>query len=360
MHQPPSPSPRPRRLRASPLLRNLLASSRLHPCDFVAPVFVRLGSKIKAPIASMPGIFQHSPDTAIEHLRALADAGVSAFLLFGITDPHHKDATGSHAHDETNAVCSTLRLAKEARLPLLAITDLCYCEYTSHGHCGPLRTSGAGKVLSGETGGGNSPQDAGGGTQDFTRVDNDATVSALGQQAVLHARCGADVIAPSAAMDHMVAAIRTALDGASFPDTAVLSYAVKYASAFYGPFRDAAESPPQPGSGLSDRKTYQMDYRRHPAEALREAALDVGEGADLLMVKPGLPYLDILKTVADASPVPTAVYHVSGEYAMLKAAAAHGWIDEKETALETMHAFKRAGAAFIVTYYAQQLAGWLK
>ena len=238
------------------------------------------------------------------------------------------------AHDETNAVCSTLRAAKDAHLPLLAITDLCYCEYTSHGHCGPLTP--------------------------HATVDNDATITNLGQQAALHARCGADIIAPSAAMDHMVAAIRAALDADNFHDTAILSYAIKYASAFYGPFRDAAESPPQPGSGLSDRKTYQMDYRRHPAEALREAALDVAEGADLLMVKPGLPYLDILKQVSDAAEVPTAVYHVSGEYAMLKAAAANTWIDEQQTVLETMHAFKRAGAAFILTYYAQQLAAWLK
>jgi porphobilinogen synthase len=326
---------RPRRLRASPLLRNLLASSRLAPSDFVAPLFVRLGSNLKIPIKSMPGIYQYSPDTALEHLRALADGGISSFLLFGITDPGHKDAAGSHAHDESNAVCSTLRAAKDARLPLLAITDLCYCEYTSHGHCGPLTSQG------------------------LPAVDNDATITNLGQQAVLHARCGADIIAPSAAMDHMVAAIRSGLDAGGFHHTAILSYAVKYASAFYGPFRDAAESPPQPGSGLSDRKTYQMDYRRHPAEALREAALDVAEGADLLMVKPGLPYLDILKQVADASPVPAAVYHVSGEYAMLKAAAANGWIDERETVLETMHAFKRAGAAFVLTYYAQQLAGWL-
>jgi porphobilinogen synthase len=320
---------RPRRLRASGLLRGLLAHSRLHPADFVTPVFVRLGSGVRTPIGSMPGVFQFSPDTALEHLRKLAGLGVQGFLLFGVTDAGQKDATGSHAHDETNAVCRTLRAVKEAGLPLVAMTDLCYCEYTSHGHCGPLKGTG---------------------------VDNDATVRALGEQAVIHARCGADIVAPSAAMDHMVGAIRGALDGAGFGETAILSYAVKYASAFYGPFREAAESPPQFG----DRKSYQMDYRRHPAEALREAALDVAEGADLVMVKPGLPYLDVLKEVSAASPVPTAVYQVSGEYAMLKAAAANGWVDERETVMETMHAFKRAGAAFVLTYYAEQLAGWLK
>jgi porphobilinogen synthase len=213
---------------------------------------------------------------------------------------------------------------------MVAMTDLCYCEYTSHGHCGPLTARGL--------------------------VDNDATVRNLGEQAMVHAKAGADVVAPSGMMDNMVAGIRAALDGAGFADTAILSYAVKYASSFYGPFRDAAESPPQFG----DRKTYQMDFRRGVGEALREAAIDVAQGADMLMVKPGVPYLDVLRAVTEAHPgVPTAVYHVSGEYAMIKAAAANGWIDEKGVVLETMHAFKRAGANFILTYYAGELAEWL-
>ena len=329
---------RPRRLRSSPLLRELTAGPRLSPRDFVAPLFVRLGTRVRSPIPSMPGIFQFSPDTAVEELRRLADLGLAAFLHFGITDPDKKDPAGTHAHDENNAVCHTLKMTRDAGIPLAAITDLCFCEYTSHGHCGTLK-SGDNLNASGET-----------------TVDNDATVAALGRQAVVHARCGADIIAPSAAMDHMVAGIRGALDEAAFTDLPILSYAVKYASAFYGPFRDAAESPPQFG----DRKTYQMDPRRGTAEALREAALDLEEGADMLMVKPGLPYLDVLRAVADASPVPTAVYQVSGEYAMLKAAAANGWIDEKAALLEIMHAFKRAGAAFILTYYAPPLAAGLR
>ncbi|HVX86004.1 MAG TPA: porphobilinogen synthase [Phycisphaerae bacterium] len=324
-------SVRPRRLRGIRLLREMVAGTRLAARDFVWPVFVRLGQGIRTPIGSMPGVFQYSPEVAVEELRRAADEGIGAFLLFGITDADKKDATGSHSHDENNAVCTTLRAVKDAKLPLVAITDLCYCEYTSHGHCGRLRGDQSG-------------------------VDNDETVAALGHQAALHARCGADVVAPSAAMDHMVAAIRTALDAGAYEDTAILSYAVKYASAFYGPFREAAESPPQFG----DRKGYQMDFRRGEAEALREAALDVAEGADLVMVKPGVAYLDILRAVSEASPVPTAVYQVSGEYAMLKAAAANGWIDERQVVEETMHAFKRAGAAFVVTYYARELARWVR
>jgi porphobilinogen synthase len=286
----------------------------------------------------MPGVFQLSPDTALEELRRFHSLGGAACILFGITDPALKTPTGAHALNPDNEVCTTLKLLKDAGLPLLAITDLCFCEYTSHGHCGPL-TGTQSSVL--------SPQ--------HSTVANDPTIDLLGQQAVLHARAGADLIAPSAAMDNMVHAIRSALDAARFPDTAILSYAVKYASAFYGPFRDAAESPPQSG----DRKSYQMDFRRSEKEALHEAALDVEQGADLLMVKPGTPYLDILRSVAAAAPIPTGAYHVSGEYAMIKAAAANGWIDEKAVVLETMHSFKRAGAAFILTYYAPQLAQWL-
>ena len=314
----------------------MLAQSSLHPRDFVAPLFVRSGDNLRTPVPSMPGVFQFSPDTAVTELKRLEALGVSAYILFGVTDPARKDAIGSHAHDRFNAVCRTLARAKDGGVKMLSITDLCYCEYTSHGHCGPLVP-------------GVSPP----------TVDNDATIERLGQQAVLHAQHGADIVAPYGMMDNMVTAIRAALDADNRPNTAILSYAVKYASAFYGPFRDAAESPPQAG----DRKTYQMDFRRDcrggAKEAVREALLDVDQGADMIMVKPGLAYLDILQQVTAAVPVPTAAYHVSGEYAMLKAAAANNWIDEKATVLETMHAFKRAGASFILTYYAAQLAEWL-
>lgn len=320
---------RPRRLRSHPLLREALAVTRLDPADFILPLFIRSGAGVRAPVKSMPGVFQLSTDTAVEELKGAQKLGVGGYILFGITDADKKDATGAHAHNPDNEVCRTLKAARDAGISMLAITDLCYCEYTSHGHCGPLSKTGV--------------------------VDNDATIAQLGQQAALHARCGADVVAPSGMMDNMVTAIRGALDYAGFPHTAILSYAVKYASSFYGPFRDAAESPPQFG----DRKTYQMDFRRGVKEALHEAAIDVAQGADMVMVKPGIAYLDILRAVTDACPVPTAVYQVSGEYAMLKAAAANGWIDEKGTVLETMHAFKRAGASMILTYYATQLGEWL-
>jgi porphobilinogen synthase len=308
----------------------MLTATRLSPGDFVVPLFIRSGKGLKAPVKSMPGVYQLSVDMAVEELKRLQGLGVGGYILFGVTDAEKKDETGSHAHNSENEVCRTLKAAKDAGVTMLAMTDLCYCEYTSHGHCGPLTSKGV--------------------------VDNDATVRNLGEQAVVHAKAGADMVAPSGMMDNMIAGIRGALDGAGFGETAILSYAVKYASSFYGPFRDAAESPPQFG----DRKTYQMDFRRGIGEALREAAIDVAQGADMLMVKPGGPYLDILRAVTDAHPgVPTSVYHVSGEYAMIKAAAANGWIDEKGVVLETMHAFKRAGASFVLTYYAGQLAEWL-
>jgi porphobilinogen synthase len=327
-----------------PALRDMLVETRLAPADFVAPLFVRRGQHERRPIASMPGVLQYSPDTALEELRRLQDLGIRSYILFGVTDRSEKDATGSHAHDPYNAVCQTLSKAKSAGLRMLAITDLCYCEYTAHGHCGPLTPPLA---ATGEP-----------------TVDNDLTLAQLAQQAVVHAQAGADVVAPSGMMDGAVAAIRAGLDAAGRRDTAILAYSVKYASAFYGPFRDAAESPPQFG----DRTTYQMDFRRdsfcapggYASEAVREARLDVAEGADMVMVKPGLAYLDILNHVRQNVEVPVAVYHVSGEYAMIKAAAQLGWIDEKRVALETMHAFKRAGANFIITYYAAELAGWLR
>jgi len=309
----------------------MVAVSRLAASDFIAPLFVRAGKNIRQPISSMPGVFQLSVDAAVEELKHLESLGVGAYILFGVTEPSKKDAVGSYAHDADNEVCRTLKATKDAGVTMLAITDLCYCEYTSHGHCGPLKLGGG-------------------------VVDNDVTVEQLGRQAVLHARCGADMVAPSGMMDNMIAGIREALDQEGKLDTAIMSYAVKYASSFYGPFREAAESPPQFG----DRKTYQMDFRGSTKEALKEAAIDVAQGADLIIVKPGTAYLDVLRAVTEAVDVPTAVYHVSGEYAMIKAAGTNGWIDEKAVVFETMHAFKRAGASAILTYYAGQLAQWLK
>ena len=345
---------RMRRLRRGGILRDMLAQSTLAPTHFVAPLFVRSGQAIRRPILSMPGQFQLSPDMALEELSDMAARGIKAYLLFGVVDAEDKDESGSHAHDPNNAVCTTLRLARDAGINMLAITDLCYCEYTTHGHCGPLTQitektsrrktdkftpSKRGKSLSASS----------------ATVDNDATIAQLGRQAVLHAKAGADIVAPSGMMDHGVAAIRAALDSAGFSDTSILSYAVKYASGFYGPFREAAESPPQFG----DRRGYQMDFRRDSREAVREALLDVGEGADMVMVKPGMAYLDILSAVRQAVDVPCAVYQVSGEYAMFKAAAQAGGIDEKQCVLEMMHAFRRAGAAFIITYYASEIVEWL-
>ncbi len=348
---------RMRRLRRKAPLRDMLAQNVLTNANFVAPLFVRRGRGIRRPIASMPGQFQFSPDMALEELSRMAADGLKAYLLFGVVDAQDKDATGSHAHDPDNAVCTTLRLVRAAKLNMLAMTDLCYREYTSHGHCAPLKSSavqtpqpksGKSKLPSGPRG-----EISAGETWE---VDNDATIAQLGVQAVLHAQAGADIVAPSGMMDHAVAAIRTALDAAGLQDTAILSYAVKYASGFYGPFREAAESPPQFG----DRRGYQMDFRRNSREAIRESLLDIQEGADMVMVKPGLAYLDILSAVVEAVAVPCAVYQVSGEYAMFKAAAQAGWIDEKQCVLEMMHAFRRAGAAFIFTYYAAEILRWLR
>ncbi len=367
---------RMRRLRRTGALRDLVAQNRLSPEHFVAPLFVRSGQDLRRPILSMPGQFQFSPDVAVEEVKELFSRGVKAVILFGVTDSAQKDACGTHAHDPTNAVCTTLRRIRDAGIDMVTMTDLCYCEYTNHGHCGPL----IGPVLGLMPAGGIST--AGGGLKakkisekktaldklrpasDMARlaahgatvtVDNDATIAQLCQQAVLHAQAGADVIAPSGMMDHGVLAVRKALDDAGFSDRCILSYAVKYASGYYGPFRDAAESPPQFG----DRRGYQMDFRRGAAEAVREALLDVQEGADMVMVKPGMAYLDILQQVAAAVSVPCAAYQVSGEYAMFKAAAAAGFIDEQSLVLETMYAFRRAGAAFVLTYYASQIAEWL-
>jgi len=308
----------------------MLAETRLGVDDFVAPVFVREGSGVRREIASMPGQFQLSVDTGLEVVRRWADKGVRAVLLFGIPDA--KDAVGSEAWNDAAAVQQLAGEIKRAAGGMVVITDACLCEYTDHGHCGTLAERPDGS----------------------REVDNDATLESLAKVAVSHARSGADIVAPSAMMDGQVAAIRAALDGAGFAGTAIMSYAVKFASSLYGPFRDAAESPPQFG----DRRGYQMDYRAARQAAL-EADADEAEGADMLMVKPAAAYLDVIADVRRRTALPLAAYHVSGEYAMLKAAAANGWLDERGAVIEITTAIKRAGADVIITYYAEQLAEWL-
>jgi porphobilinogen synthase len=323
------PATRLRRLRQHPVLRDLVRETTLSVRDFILPLFVRPGKGVKKEIASMPGNFQLSPDRLVEEVGAARDLGIKAFMLFGI--PAHKDAVGSSAWDASGIVQEALRALRSAHPDVLLITDECFCEYTDHGHCGVL-TEKTGKL----------------------DVDNDATLANLVKQCVSHVKAGADMVAPSGMMDGMVAAIRHGLDDAGFTHVPILSYAAKYASGFYGPFRDAAESPPQFG----DRSTYQMDPANSD-EALREVALDLEEGADIVMVKPALSYLDIIRRVKDRFQVPVAAYNVSGEFAMVKAAAQNGWIDERKVALEILTSIKRAGADMILTYHARDAAIWL-
>jgi porphobilinogen synthase len=318
---------RPRRLRRTPALRRLVRQTRLWADDLVQPLFVVHGAGLRREIASMPGQFQLSVDEAAREAAALAEVGVPAVILFGI--PARKDPIGRENFAADGIVQRAVRAIRESAPDLAILTDVCLCEYTDHGHCGLLDERGS--------------------------ILNDPTLEVLGRVAVSHAEAGADVVAPSGMMDGMVGAIRAALDAAGHPDVAILSYAAKYASHFYGPFRDAAESPPQFG----DRRGYQMDPP-NAREALHEMALDAAEGADVLMVKPALPYLDILSTARAVFDLPLAAYHVSGEYSMLKAAAAHGWLDERACALESLTAIKRAGADFILTYWAKDAAGWLR
>ncbi len=321
---------RPRRLRSSPALRGLVRETSLRADDLILPLFVSEKVTSRTPVASMPGVFQLSEqDLVAEAMAAYAD-GVPAVLIFGI--PEKKDDRASQAFAEDGVVQRAVRALKAACPALLVITDVCLCEFMSHGHCGITHFHG-----------------------DEAHVDNDASVELLVKAAVSHARAGADIVAPSDMMDGRVGAIRAGLDAAGFERTVIMSYAAKFASAHYGPFRDAAESAPAAG----DRRTYQMDAA-NAREALREVALDVEEGADIVMVKPGLPYLDILWRVKERFGLPTAVYNVSGEYAMVKAAAANGWLDERATVLEQMTAFKRAGADLIITYWARQVAQWLR
>jgi porphobilinogen synthase len=318
---------RPRRLRLRPPLRQMLQRHVIRRSDIVVPVFVREGSGVRNEVASMPGVFQMSVDVASEWLARRAGEGFKAYLVFGVIDRAKKDAAGSAALDEDNVVCRLLREVEKRKVPMVGITDLCFCEYTSHGHCGIL-------------------------SDDKSTVKNDETVARLVTQAVNHAKAGAAVIAPSGMMDNTVGALRSGLDAAGFQDVAILSYAVKYASAFYGPFRDAADSAPEFG----DRKSYQMDPARGVTEALREARLDVEQGADMVMVKPAMPYLDILSAVRATVDVPVVAYQVSGEYAMLEAAFANNWLDRDRAVMESLIAIKRAGADLIITYYAELLA----
>ncbi len=325
------PTVRPRRLRSSPILRAMVRETELNAGDFILPLFVRSGRGVRNEIASMPGNYQFSVDTLVEEVGAAKDLGIRSFMLFGI--PPKKDPKGEVSLADDGIVQQALRALKSAyKQDVYLVTDECLCEYTDHGHCGPLCESH--------------------GSFD---VDNDATLPILAAQCVSHAKAGADLVAPSGMMDGMVQAIRIGLDAAGFPNVPILSYAAKYASGFYGPFRDAAESPPSFG----DRSTYQMDPANSD-EAMREVALDVQEGADMVMVKPALSYLDIIRRTKETFALPTAAYNVSGEFAMVKAAARNGWIDERRVTLEILTSIKRAGADMILTYHAKDAAKWLK
>jgi len=317
-------------LRRSPGLRNLVRETRLNAHDFVLPLFVSEKIDKQKPIASMPGVSQFSLGEIVDEARRTQDLGLQAVLLFGI--PEKKDDQASGAYAEDGVVQKAVRAIKSKSPELVLLTDVCLCEYMSHGHCGVTRID-----------------------SDHFHVLNDETVDLLVKTALSHARAGADMVAPSDMMDGRVGAIREALDTNGFDQTGIISYAAKFASSFYGPFRDAAESPPQFG----DRRSYQMDFA-NGEEALREVALDIDEGADIIMVKPALPYIDILWRVHERFGKPTAVYHVSGEYAMTKAAAEKGLIDERAAAVEIMTSLKRAGADIIVTYWARELAEWTR
>jgi len=320
------PTHRPRRLRRTEALRGFVRETRLSTSGLVYPMFACPGTKVRTEVSSMPGIFQQSVDQVVEECREVAGLGIPAVILFGL--PDKKDEVGSEASDPNGAVQRAIEAIRKAKLDLLVITDVCLCEYTSHGHCGVIEKGD---------------------------VANDPSVERLAAAALSHARAGADIVAPSDMMDGRVGAIRKKLDANGFEDVAILSYAAKYCSGFYGPFREAAQSAPQFG----DRRSYQMDPA-NAREALREVALDLEEGADMIMVKPALPYLDIIQRVRERFDVPVAAYNVSGEYAMVKAAARNGWIDEQRVVLEILTGIQRAGAEIVLTYHAKDLARWLK
>jgi len=319
------PATRPRRLRATPALRAMVRETNLAPDDFIYPLFAVHGQGVRRPVSSMPGVHQLSVDQIVSEAQEAVELGIPAVILFGV--PATKDSLGSENFSAEGIVQQSIRALKAALPRLIVIADVCMCEYTDHGHCGVVRGD---------------------------QIDNDATLEILRRAAVSYAQAGADLVAPSGMMDGMVGAIRSALDEAGFVNTGILSYAIKYASAFYGPFREAAEGAPKFG----DRKTHQMDPA-NGREALRELALDVDEGADMVMVKPALPYLDIIWRVHTACQLPVAAYNVSGEYAMVKAAAANGWLDERAVVLELLTSIKRAGADLILTYHAKDAARWL-
>jgi porphobilinogen synthase len=323
------PTYRPRRLRQSPALRALVGETRLNAAQLVLPLFVRPGRKLRRPITAMPGVCQLSPDELLREATEATKAGVPAILLFGI--PERKDARASGAYGAHGIVQQTVKLLKKELPQMLVITDVCLCEYMAHGHCGLVQTGPGG-----------------------ARILNDSTLKLLARTAASHAEAGADIVAPSDMMDGRVRAIREELDKLGLLDTPIMAYAAKFASAFYGPFREAAESAPKFG----DRRSYQMDPA-NGAEALREVAMDIEEGADIVMVKPALAYLDILHRVKRQFGYPTAAYAVSAEHAMIKAAAANGWIDERAVTLESLLAMRRAGADILITYAATDVARWL-
>jgi len=320
------PIQRPRRLRGSEAIRSLVRETRLSTAGFIYPMFVCPGSGVRKEVGSMPGIHQQSVDKIVEECREIESLGIPAVILFGL--PESKDPRGASSLQKTGVVQRAIEAIKAAKLNLLVITDVCLCEYTDHGHCGVL---------------------------EHGEVVNDATLEILAQQALSHALAGADIVAPSDMMDGRVSAIRTLLDSHKFENMPILAYAAKYCSGFYGPFREAADSAPKSG----DRRSYQMDPA-NAREALKEVALDLGEGADMVMVKPALPYLDIIRAVRERFDVPVGAYNVSGEYAMVKAAAQKGWIDEKRVVLEILTGIQRAGADMILTYHAKDVARWLK
>jgi porphobilinogen synthase len=319
------PTKRLRRLRYNPLIRDMIRETELSKNDLIYPLFVMPGENVKNEVASMPGVFQFSIDNLVKECKEVASLGIPAVILFGI--PEHKDERGSEAYGQQGIIQRSIKAIKAEVKDLLVITDVCLCEYTSHGHCG---------ILKGE------------------EILNDETVELLSKEALTHAQAGADIIAPSDMMDGRVAAIRKTLDENDFEKIPIMSYAAKYASGYYGPFRDAAESTP----AFGDRKSHQMDIS-NALEALREIETDIEEGADIVMVKPAGPYLDIIRRVKDKFGMPTAAYQVSGEYAMIKAAGKNGWIDEERVMIESLTAIKRAGADMFLTYFAKDVAKWI-
>jgi len=320
------PIHRPRRLRRNEALRGLVRETRLSTAGLIYPLFVCPGTKVRQEVNSMPGVFQQSADKIVEDCREIEALGIPGVMLFGL--PAKKDPRGTSSISSSGVVQLAIEAIRKANLNLLVLTDVCLCEYTDHGHCGVIENG---------------------------EVANDATLPILAEQALSHARAGADIVAPSDMMDGRVAAIRTKLDEHKFESIAILSYAAKYCSGFYGPFREAADSAPQFG----DRRSYQMDPA-NAREALKEVALDLDEGADMVMVKPALPYLDVIRQVRDRFDVPVAAYNVSGEYAMVKAAVQKGWLDERRVVVEILTGIQRAGAGIILTYHAKDLARWMK